>query len=55
MEFELDRWIYVLVMFGMNMFILWAALTIADKSDQAVEREEFSPRPVAVPPGTDSK
>jgi NADH-quinone oxidoreductase subunit H len=55
MEFELARWIYVLVMFGMNMFILWAALTIADKSDQAVEREEFSPRPVAVPPGTDSK
>jgi len=55
MEFTLARWIYVLVMFGINMFILWAALVIANKNDQAVEREEFSPRPVAVPPGTDSK
>jgi len=55
MEFTLARWIYVLIMFGLNMFILWAALTIAEKNDQAVEREEFSPRPVAVPPGTDSK
>jgi NADH-quinone oxidoreductase subunit H len=55
MEFSLARWIYVLVMFGMNMFILWAALVIAGKNDQAVEREEFSPRPVAVPPGADSK
>ncbi len=54
MEFTLARWIYVLVMFGMNMFILWAALAIAEKNDQAVEREEFPPRPVAVPPGTDS-
>jgi NADH-quinone oxidoreductase subunit H len=55
MEFPLARWIYVLVMFGMNMFILWAALAIAEKNDQAVEREEFPPRPVAVPPGADSK
>lgn len=55
MEFTLARWIYVLVMFSMNMFILWAALAIADKKGQAVEREEFPPRPVAVPPGTDSK
>jgi len=55
MEFTLARWIYVLIMFGMNMFILWAALAIADKSDHAVERVEFPPRPVAVPPGTDSK
>ncbi len=54
MEFTLARWIYVLVMFGMNMFILWAALVIAEKNDQAVEREEFPPRPVAVPPGTES-
>ncbi len=55
MEFTLARWIYVLIMFGMNMFILWAALVIADKNDQAVEREEFPHRPVAVPPGADSK
>jgi len=54
MEFALARWIYVLVMFGLNMFILWAALVIAGKNDQAVEREEFPPRPVAVPPGTES-
>lgn len=55
MEFTLARWIYVLVMFSMNMFILWAALAIADKKGQTVEREEFPHRPVAVPPGTDSK
>lgn len=55
MEFTLARWIYVLVMFSMNMFILWAALAIADKNGQTVEREEFPHRPVAVPPGTDSK
>ena len=55
MEFELARWIYVLVMFGMNMVILLAALSIADMNSKAVEREEFSPRPVAVPPGSESK
>ena len=54
MEFALARWIYVLIMFGLNMFILWAALVIAGKNDQAVEREEFPPRPVAVPPGSES-
>ena len=55
MEFELARWVYVLVMFGMNMLILLAALSLAEKSSKAVEREEFSPRPVAVPPGSESK
>jgi len=55
MEFELARWVYVLVMFGMNILILLAALTLAEKSSKAVEREEFSPRPVAVPPGSESK
>jgi len=55
MEFELARWIYVLVMFGTNMVILLAALTLAEKSSKAVEREEFPPRPVAVPPGSESK
>jgi len=54
MEFELARWIYVLVMFGTNMVILLAALTLAEKSSKAVEREEFPPRPVAVPPGSES-
>jgi hypothetical protein len=55
MEFELARWIYVLVMFGTNMVILLAALTLADKNSKAIEREEFSPRPVAVPPGSEIK
>jgi len=55
MEFELARWIYVLVMFGTNIIILLAALMLAEKSSKAVEREEFSPRPVAVPPGSESK
>ena len=55
MEFELVRWIYVLVMFGTNMVILLAALTLAEKSSKAVEREEFPPRPVAVPPGSEIK
>ncbi len=55
MEFELARWIYVLVMFGLNILILLAALTLAEKSSKAVEREEFSHRPVAVPPGSESK
>jgi NADH-quinone oxidoreductase subunit H len=55
MEFELARWIYVLVMFGTNMVILLAALTLAEKSSKAVERKEFPPRPVAVPPGSEIK
>jgi NADH-quinone oxidoreductase subunit H len=55
MEFLLARWVYVLVMFGMNMLILLAAITLAEKSSKAVEREEFSHRPVAVPPGSESK
>jgi len=55
MDFELARWIYVLVMFGTNIIILLAALMLAEKSSKAVEREEFSPRPVAVPPGSESK
>jgi len=55
MDIELARWIYVLVMFGTNIIILLAALMLAEKSSKAVEREEFSPRPVAVPPGSESK
>ena len=55
MEFDLARWIYVLVMFFINIMILWAALKIAEKNEKSVEREKFPPRPVAVPPGTESK
>ena len=55
LEFELARWIYVVVMFILNMLILVAALTIAERIEKAVERVEFSPRPIAVPPGKESK
>jgi len=55
MEFDLARWIYVLVMFFINIIILWAALIIAEKNEKSVEREKFPTRPVAVPPGTESK
>jgi len=55
LEFEIARWIYVVVMFLLNMLILVAALTIAERIEKAVERVEFSPRPVAVPPGKESK
>jgi NADH-quinone oxidoreductase subunit H len=55
MEFDLARWIYVLVMFFSNILILGAALKIAEKNEKSVEREKFPPRPVAVPPGTESK
>ncbi len=55
LEFNLARWIYVVVMFLINILILVAALTIAEKNEKAVERVEFSPRPIAVPPGKESK
>ena len=55
LEFEIARWIYVVVMFLLNILILVAALTIAERIEKAVERVEFSPRPVAVPPGKESK
>ena len=55
MEMALARWIYVAAMFVINMMILLIALMITGKNDQAVEREEFPQRPVAVPPGTEAK
>lgn len=55
LEFNLARWIYVVVMFLINILILVAALTIAERNEKAVERVEFSPRPIAVPPGKESK
>jgi NADH-quinone oxidoreductase subunit H len=53
LEFDLATWLYVGVMFAINMLILLAALYISGKSRSTVEREKFPPRPVAVPPGTD--
>lgn len=54
-EFGTAKWLYVLVMFGLNIFLLWIGLSLADSLSAKVEREKFSPRPVAVPPGTELK
>ena len=54
-EVNAARWIYVAVMFVLNVGILLVALAISGRKSQASEREEFPPRPVAVPPGTESK
>jgi len=55
MDFDLARWIYVGIMFGLNIFILFVSLFLAGKAQPEVERETFPSRPVAVPPGTESK
>ena len=55
MEFGLATWLYVGVMFVVNILILLAALFLAGKAKPAVELETFPPRPVAVPPGMESK
>jgi len=54
LELDLATWMYVGVMFAVNIFILLASLFLAGKSKPVVEREKFPPRPVAVPPGTES-
>ncbi len=55
MDLDLKQWMYVLVMFSLNIFILLVSLYLSGKSKPTVERETFPPRPVAVPPGTESK
>jgi len=56
LEFEVAQWIYVGIMFGLNMFILLVSLFLAGKASPVVERETFpANRPVAVPPGAESK
>ncbi|MCK5795024.1 MAG: NADH-quinone oxidoreductase subunit H, partial [Anaerolineales bacterium] len=56
LEFSVARWIYVGIMFGLNIFILLVSLFLAGKASPEVERETFpANRPVAVPPGTESK
>jgi len=55
LDFDLARWIYVGIMFGLNIFILFVSLFLASKAKPEVERETFPSRPVAVPPGTESK
>lgn len=54
-EIGTAKWLYVLVMFGLNIFLLWIGLSLADSLSAKVEREQFPPRPVAVPPGTELK
>jgi NADH-quinone oxidoreductase subunit H len=51
-EFGTANWLYVLIMFGLNIFLLWVGLSLADNLSAKVKREKFPPRPVAVPPGT---
>ncbi len=53
LELNLATWLYVGVMFVVNIFILLVALYLAGKAKPAVAREKFPPRPVAVPPGTE--
>ncbi len=55
LDLGLAQWIYVLAMFLLNIFILLAALLISGANSEAVERETFPPRPVAVPPASESK
>ena len=55
MELDLASWLYVGVMFAVNILILLAALFLAGKAKPTVEREKFPTRPVAVPPSMDSK
>jgi NADH-quinone oxidoreductase subunit H len=53
MELDTARWIYVAVMFTLNILILVASLYISEKSKPAVERVEFPHRPEAVSPGAE--
>lgn len=55
MDLALEQWVYVLVMFLVNILILLAALSIAGKTAKTIERVTFPPRPVAVPPVSEGK
>lgn len=54
-DLALARWTYVLAMFLLNVLILLASLLISTRRAKSVEREPFPPRPVAVPPPSESK
>ena len=45
-----SRWVYVLSMLIANLLILWAAAWVVKRVARPVERPEFEPRPLAVPP-----
>ncbi len=56
LDLDLSRWMYVGIMFGINILTLLAALLLAGRNEQEIERETFpANRPVAVPPGTKLK
>jgi len=55
LDLDLAQWIYVLAMFLVNILILLVSLSISGRKGTAVERETFPPRPVAVPPPSESK
>lgn len=54
-ELDLATWLYVGVMFAVSVLLLAASLFLAGKGKPTVERERFPERPVAVPPGMESK
>lgn len=56
LDLGLAQWMYVGIMFGINILTLLISLFLAGKNSRGVERETFpANRPVAVPPGTKAK
>jgi NADH-quinone oxidoreductase subunit H len=56
LDLGLAQWMYVGIMFGINILTLLISLFLAGKNGRGVERETFpANRPVAVPPGTKAK
>jgi len=52
-EFGTARWLYVLVMLGINLVILGVGIWAVNSLAQPIQRQEFPQRPVAVPPETE--
>lgn len=52
-EFGTVRWVYVLVMLGINLVILGVGIWAVNSLAQPIQRQEFPHRPVAVPPETE--
>jgi NADH-quinone oxidoreductase subunit H len=55
MDLGLAQWVYVLVMLVVNLLVLLTALFISSRNRKDLDRVTFPPRPVAVPPATESK
>ena len=45
-----SRWIYVLSMLAANLILVWGTAWVVKRVARPVERTEFEPRPLAVPP-----